>query len=261
MEKETQFSSEEIVKIKEERAKSDASLIEGGAEYKNLSGVEVLQLQSWQIEQIRREMRQDIEKKIKELPPLFNEAEYKKIDPEELFRKWYEESKKAESEPEFFKNIRPAAGDYSYLGKTRNLKEIDLKTAYAIRDHARDLALAQVYFENNREAAQKIIEKAFNTLNNSILIKPRRFYDESGECTCSFAESLGFIANKLGFPDLADRFGRGTFCANSPQYREHGPAFGVHSRGEDYSIEKIQKNIKENVEWKVRELQLKEEQE
>ena len=257
------FSPEEMIKIEKERAKSDAGLVEGGARYENLSGAEVLQLKPWQMDKVRGEMRQDMEKKLAELPPLFKEDkdEYKQIDPEGLFVEWYEENKKTEGEPAFFKDIEPARSQYKYWGETRGLKEINIGVAYAISRYAHSTALASVYFENNREKAKKIIERAFAILNNSVFKKPySNLWEERDRgCVCSFAESLGYTANMLGFPDLADRFGKSTLCPTSPQYRDNESAYGVHSQGEDRSIEKIQRDIKKEVTREIMGLQYRKE--
>ncbi len=126
--------------------------------------------------------------------------------------------------PDFFSAARNAPkqyrGRYGY-------KEIPGKTVSLVYNFVQEMAYNSIYFENNREMARQVLMEAFEALNNSEQIHnltgEKNFWFEletvSGfACVCNVSEHLGCTANRLGFPDLADYFQRGTHCPEGPQY-------------------------------------------
>jgi len=220
--------------------------------------------------------REEMEKKLSEMASLFNENEYQKIDPEGLLKKYYNEELKkyiseggSLSDPEFLKEVGPATGDYAYLGRTVGLKEMSRETADKIYNFYQNMALNVIYFENNRKVAKEALSKAFATFSNSRFFKENGGrYGESHMCACNLAGELGYIANKLGFPDLADRFGRSTRCPEGPQYSRGGtenlytPGYGSPlSIGEEYSDDKIKENVLAEIKREIELLKQKAEKE
>ena len=190
--------------------------------------------------------RDEMERMLSELPPLFNEKEYSEIDPEGLLKKYYEENlKKYINEdklirPEFIEN----ASSVISRGEADN-----------IYDFAEKISYNSIYFENNREIAKQALYAAFRAFTGKRFLKLRddrskgRRYRGMAVCACSFGQDLGRVANKLGFNNLADYFGKNTYCPEGPQYMSGKPEnlsgniAGHYSKGEDYPVEKIKNNI------------------
>ncbi len=198
------------------------------------------------------QQREEMERMLSEFPPLFNEKEYSEIDPEGLLKKYYEENlKKYISEgklivPEFIENTP------SIMSR---------KEADNIYDFAKKISYNGIYFENNREIAKQALYAAFREFTGKRFskddIKEGR-YRGSHMCACNLAADLGEVANKLGAPNLADYFGKNTYCPEGPQYMHgkpenlSGSAGWPYSVGEDYPAEKIKNNILSEIKSQVK---------
>lgn len=206
------------------------------------------------LEEIKKANREKIEKELSEMPPLYNEGKFQAAESEELVKKYYlSDLKKYINEkgeivdPEFFEEIKPATGDYKYFANTQGLKEMSRKTADEIYEFAKSLAYDSIYFENNRKIARMVLDKAFSAIKNSRIIGSGGRYGGDHMCNCNVSRDLGLIANKLGFPDLADKFSRSTHCPEGNNYSrgqsepldKYGPSF----KGEEYSIDEIKEYI------------------
>lgn len=201
----------------------------------------------------KESFREKMEKELSGMPPPCDERGYQLIDPEGLLKKHYLNLKKYIDEkgeiidPEFFEEIKPATGDYKYFVDTQGLKEMSRETADEIYEFAKSLAYDSIYFENNRKIARMVLDKAFSAIKNSRIIGSGGRYGGDHMCNCNVSRDLGLIANKLGFPDLADKFSRSTHCPEGNNYSrgqsepldKYGPSF----KGEEYSIDEIKEYI------------------
>lgn len=218
-------------------------------------------------EKIISDRRQEKENNLSEMPPLFNEKEYKELDPDGLLKTYYEKEIKPYiqdgelKESEFLKNLRKNIYSSTFTtpyGGWRNTlcNKMKMKTADNISDYFERIAVSSIYFNNNRQIARQAVEKAFQLINNSDIEK---ISNKDGRCACSFVSHLGWVSNRLGLPDLADKFGKNTLCTNDPSYP--GPAitmskhgYGLNSIGEEHDIEIIKNDIMRHVEDQIKRL-------
>lgn len=222
--------------------------------------------------------RKEMEEKLSEMSPLFedktllfdwNTKTYKEFDKEGLLKNYYEKEIKPYiqnnelKESEFLKNLRKNIYNSTFTTpgggwKNTPCNKMEMKIADDISNYFEKIAVSTIYFDNNRQIAKQAIEKAFQTINNSNVEKTSK----DGRCACTFVSHLGWIANRLGFPDLADKFGENTLCPYDPNYPNLSttmsrPGFGLNSIGEDYSTDKIKDNIRYHVEEQIRKLKKK----
>lgn len=179
-----------------------------------------------------RDKRKQMETQLTKMEPLFNEKEYKEIDPDGLLKNRYDNDLKQYIDkdnklilPDFFAAAHNAPRQYKW--RRDKYKEIPGKTVSLVYNFAQEMAYNSIYFENNREVARQVLIEAFQALNNSKQIHnltgEKNFWFEletvSGfACVCNISEHLGRTANSLGFPDLADYFKKGTYCPEGPQF-------------------------------------------
>ncbi|MBU4223781.1 hypothetical protein KJ934_00955 [Patescibacteria group bacterium] len=211
--------------------------------------------------------RKKMEETLSEMPPLFNEKEYKELDPDGLLKTYYEKEIKPYiqndelEESEFLKNLRKniysSTHTTPYGGwKTTPCNKMEMKTADDISKYFERIAIGSTYFDNNRQIARQAIEKAFQLINNSDIEKVPGV---DGRCVCSFVSHLGWISNRLGFPDLADEFGKDTLCTNDPNYPSPATTmsmsgYGLNSIGEEHEIKRIKEDTMYHVEDQIRRL-------
>jgi len=206
------------------------------------------------------QQREETERTLSELSPFFNEKEYSEIDPEGFLKKYYEENlKKCINEgklikPEFIENTS------SVMGR---------EEADKIYDFAGKISYNSIYFENNREIAKQALYAAFRAFTGKRFIKLEddrgkgRRYRGVHMCACNLAADLGRVANKLGAPNLADYFGKNTYCPEGPQYAHgkpenlSGSAGWPYSKGDDYSVEEIRSNILSGIQSQAKSLESK----
>lgn len=148
--------------------------------------------------------------------------------------------------------IGPATGRYETWGRMRRygLREMHIQTADSILQFVVDLAFVCLAL-GDKDSARASLRCGFNTLTNCVYWGVRsgqRSFDGPGVCCCNFAETLGNWANRCGFPELADSFGRSTYCPTSPQYGPGPyPASGVKSQGFEVPIDEISEEIKQRI--------------
>jgi len=181
--------------------------------------------------------------------PLYDSEKYREIDPNGLLKAEYEtwRDKEKTLRSLFSEKFRESRKGY----RDRLLRRMHRDTAFAVINTAQRIAAAALYFENNRGLARDILSQARELLNRT---KYRGPYGMR-ECACSFAESIGVRANRLGLPEIADRCGRATMCPKSPQWRDFRSAVGVSAEGKVYAPEDIEGYILETIESGVEHLQ------
>lgn len=172
----------------------------------------------------------------------YNEKEYLKKDAERLLQKYYEKYVRDGEVviPDF---LTVTDADKVVVPTTMMVgmkpKSLGDSVAVQIMHHVECIAMGAVYFDGKKDVAKKIIEMAFTKVNNV------RF-DQS--CSCSYAESLGRMANMVGLSELANRFRYSTYCPNSPEYSQHFPTT-IETKGETHTPEEIEREILRNIWW------------
>jgi len=183
------------------------------------------------------------------MQPIYNEKEYKELDPDGLVKDFYEKEIKGKEldDPDWLKGKIKI--DDGYWGKNRGLKIMSESIHQKILDHAKEISLCILYFSGDKELVQKVIKKDFDLINNSVIDHKFKSWGGGG-CICESAEILARLAMRCGLPKLSKEIVSSVMCFGSPQYSEYRPALGVkEERPEEFRF--LYKNreewIKENI--------------